>query len=119
MLTSNRNNYFSCLIPFFARLNKYIIRKNLFCQYYRVSSFGKYFFNNIKVNIPVSKTDNDSAASTHFIPKLFHKKYTSGIKRITDFNIFVMVDKYAFPITLNAAFQINKIALNIKNIDKK
>jgi hypothetical protein len=44
--------------------------------------------------------------------------YTKGSNKTIDFNTFVIVDRYAFPITLNAAFHMNNIALKIKNIVK-
>ena len=71
------------------------------------------------MRIPVINNERVSANNTHFIQKLFPKIYTKGIKNTIDFKIFVIVDKYAFQITLNAAFHINNIALNIKNIDRK
>ena len=86
---------------------------------YAACSLGKCFFNKTNVRNPVKNKANDSANKTPFIQKLFQKKYTKGTKNIIDLRIFVIVDKYAFQITLNAAFQINNIALNIKNIDKK
>ena len=87
--------------------------------YFSVEYFGKNILSNISVNQPVMSKESDSANNTPFIQKLFPNMYTSGIKKIIDFNIFVIVDKYAFQITLKAAFHINNIALNIKNIDKK
>ena len=64
----------------------------------------------------MSIIDTASAISTPFIQKCSENKKTSGTKNIIDFKKFVIVHKYAFPITLKVVFHINNIALNIKNI---